>query len=1222
MKTPLRSSILSRLAAAAILAVILALLTREAAAQGLYNANYLGGGIWEQDANWSTTVYPQNGRTRPDGNGNPIPGPNPFYDVTINNPALCTLGIGVRVQTVNIFNGSTLNLATGGYVWANNGFGNAGLITLNSTGNFSGLLRAGANSNVVSGGEIFMSDHGSNSVTAGADGKILTISGGGRIRGAGAINQYHGDDIRTYFGIINHGLIEAVHPNNPLNIQLHTNTGAAEAMTNTGLIRASGNSVLRISSPFGARSLLQNTGTIAAIDNGTVRIAPTATISGGTLATAGNGTIRGNGPSAGGGVLHNVTNTGIVASAANEIIQISGTFTNNGLVSLDGNAASMLVWGADATLGGTGLVSMTNGSPGIAGGDFVGRTLTVGPSATIQALGQISTNNSNFTYKALNLVNQGLIETFGNLTLFVDNSSATNVANPGGTLRANGAAALMRFSGPGLVNNTGGTIASLDGGTVRFAAPVTVEGGTLATSGTGTIRGDSAGSGGGVLANVTNNGTVASAAGEIIQITGTFTNNSLVNLDGNGASLLVSRGNATIAGSGVVSMNTGSPGIAGGDFVGRTLTVAPGATIRARGQISTNNSNFTYKALKLVNQGLIETLSNVTIFADSNSSSNVANPGGILRAAAVGSQMYFAGVGTVDNTGGTIEALDGGNVRIAAQTTVEGGVLATSGTGAIRGDTAGSNGGLLRNVTNTGTIAMTGGEYLHAAGTLTNNGVIRLEGQGSSFLLRGGDLALGGNGLTLASTSAGRPGIAGGDVVGRTFTLRPGATIRGTCTISTNNSNFAYKGMHVVNQGLIEATGGITHFFDPGMTATNTGIYRSNGPGSAVEFHSPGALDNTAGTLEAVNGGSILFNNSARLANLSTGTLTGGTYRVADNGGATTTIQLNGGTISTNNATILLSGPNAQFPGLALTQNNGTFALSEGATRTFAGNTAAAARSNAPAATFPNAGTIVVGRNSRLNINGDFAQGSNGKLEVIISSTSQPAALSISGTAALAGRLEVKLAPGFTPPAGTTLPLLSAGSVTGGFTQVTGANVTYGPNGVTVQPTGNSAALQMTGAVSRKAHGSVGAFDIALPAVECRRSNGQHTLVFTFSNTIASATASVVAGTATLSESAVISGNTVTLNLTGVPDAQQVEVKLAGVTDVFSQTLPDTTVALRVLQGDTNGDATVNAGDSLQTRGRSGQPVDATNFRSDVNTDGALNSGDSLIVRAAAGRSL
>lgn len=63
-------------------------------------------------------------------------------------------------------------------------------------------------------------------------------------------------------------------------------------------------------------------------------------------------------------------------------------------------------------------------------------------------------------------------------------------------------------------------------------------------------------------------------------------------------------------------------------------------------------------------------------------------------------------------------------------------------------------------------------------------------------------------------------------------------------------------------------------------------------------------------------------------------------------------------------------------------------------------------------------------------------------------------------------------------------------------------------------------------------------------------------------------------------------------------------------------------VPMSVLLGDTNSDRFVNAGDALQTRNRSGQAVDATNFRSDVNVDGFLNSGDTTVVRSRSGTAL
>ena len=164
-------------------------------------------------------------------------------------------------------------------------------------------------------------------------------------------------------------------------------------------------------------------------------------------------------------------------------------------------------------------------------------------------------------------------------------------------------------------------------------------------------------------------------------------------------------------------------------------------------------------------------------------------------------------------------------------------------------------------------------------------------------------------------------------------------------------------------------------------------------------------------------------------------------------------------------------------------------------------------------------------------------------------------------------------------------------------------------------------ALQLSSAVSRKTHDAAGDFDIALPGVECRSggAGGDHTLVFTLNNNLVSGNASVTGGTGSVSGSPAFSGNTMTVNLTGVTNAQTVTVTLSNVTDSNGQVLPDSAVNLGALLGDTNGDSFVNAGDALQTRNRSGQVTDATNFRSDVNADGFVNSGDTTVVRTRSG---
>ena len=136
------------------------------------------------------------------------------------------------------------------------------------------------------------------------------------------------------------------------------------------------------------------------------------------------------------------------------------------------------------------------------------------------------------------------------------------------------------------------------------------------------------------------------------------------------------------------------------------------------------------------------------------------------------------------------------------------------------------------------------------------------------------------------------------------------------------------------------------------------------------------------------------------------------------------------------------------------------------------------------------------------------------------------------------------------------------------------------------------------------------------------RAGGNYTLVVTFSNTMVSGNASVTGGAGSVAGSPTFSGHTMTINLTGVTDAQTLTVSLTNLTDGFSQVLPSVALGASFLVGDTNGDRFVNAGDALQTRNRSGQATDGTNFRSDVNTDGFVNSGDTTVVRARSGTSL
>ena len=174
---------------------------------------------------------------------------------------------------------------------------------------------------------------------------------------------------------------------------------------------------------------------------------------------------------------------------------------------------------------------------------------------------------------------------------------------------------------------------------------------------------------------------------------------------------------------------------------------------------------------------------------------------------------------------------------------------------------------------------------------------------------------------------------------------------------------------------------------------------------------------------------------------------------------------------------------------------------------------------------------------------------------------------------------------------------------------------------------GSSSTLSLTSAVSRKTHGSAGAFDVPLPlsgepGVECRSSNGHHTLVFTFSSNVLSGSAAVTAGIGSVSGSPVFSGNTMTVNLTGVTDVQKITVTLSDVTSSTAQVLPDTSVSANMLIGDTTGDKTVNNSDVAQTRGQVGVAVTASNFREDVTVNGGITTADVRLVRSDVGHTL
>lgn len=165
--------------------------------------------------------------------------------------------------------------------------------------------------------------------------------------------------------------------------------------------------------------------------------------------------------------------------------------------------------------------------------------------------------------------------------------------------------------------------------------------------------------------------------------------------------------------------------------------------------------------------------------------------------------------------------------------------------------------------------------------------------------------------------------------------------------------------------------------------------------------------------------------------------------------------------------------------------------------------------------------------------------------------------------------------------------------------------------------------------VSRKVHGGAGTFDIAMPmtgtsGVEDRVGDlgvaGNHTIVLTYPSSPSGATATVAAHNPPAASgnvgSVIYSGNDMIVTLTGVTDQQVLTLSTSG------GAVSPAVVPIGFLSGDTTGDRTVNSADIAQTKSKSGQTVDITNFRTDPNVDGNLNSADIALVKSKSGSAL
>ncbi|HSW45963.1 MAG TPA: lamin tail domain-containing protein [Phycisphaerae bacterium] len=205
----------------------------------------------------------------------------------------------------------------------------------------------------------------------------------------------------------------------------------------------------------------------------------------------------------------------------------------------------------------------------------------------------------------------------------------------------------------------------------------------------------------------------------------------------------------------------------------------------------------------------------------------------------------------------------------------------------------------------------------------------------------------------------------------------------------------------------------------------------------------------------------------------------------------------------------------------------------------------------------------------------------------------------------------------------------NTGAARVGTVRVTAAGVSGSPVDVTVSQASGCPALSIVSAVSRKAHGVAGSFDVASGSWEGRyigtSSIGPTQVITTFNQNIQRVNGNAtdfILSSGTLG-TVTVSGAVLTVNLTSVADRGPFTIQYPGIAaacDINTRLAPITTNRCwRVLAGDANGTGTpliVNSFDLIAVRGQLNLPVTSSNFRRDIRNDGSIGSFDLINTRS------
>ncbi len=584
----------------------------------------------------------------------------------------------------------------------------------------------------------------------------------------------------------------------------------------------------------------------------------------------GNGTLTVNAGSASvGGDLD-------IAALAGSIGKVDIELSNTGGCGFGGGTplqvgGNLYVGGSAAGAGGTGTL-IINGTNAQYGSGAYG--LQVTGTATIYSGGSVTLKGG--LLEAASISNAGTLNFTGG-TLDLTNSDMT--VGTSGLLGSNvalGSGMILQISGTTTVA-AGGAL-TISGGELDTGALSSAGGSISFTSGTlgitnsdliidtGGPLGNNVSLASGQTLNVKNNNLVVgnTAAGTLTVGSGAFVgvnqmfigaqtgSNGKVIVDGTvGGGAIFVGGNATGAGgTGTLTVNSGL------DMYGGTITVWQGGTL------TDNAASNLSDTLSIQSGGVMATTGGSHVYARS-----VTN-GGLIEVQ-TGTLSLF-GTGTLTNTGGTIQADNGTTVQLYAAT-VSGGSLADIGTGNFVATSAVLDGTVTGGLTNNAVINVpdsgnaTTSDSLTLQGTLINNGQINITSTGdTTWLYINGATTISGTGVITLADNGGNTAFIAGTSTGLNNTLTNGGTIQGSGTVGNSIAS---------NSDL--------------QSFTNTGTIDANVSGKTLVLGG-GYTTASSGTLEATNGGTLLFSRNAKVDNA------GGTISAS---GAHSVVSLIGGDI-------------------------------------------------------------------------------------------------------------------------------------------------------------------------------------------------------------------------------------------------------------------------------------------------------------------------------------